>query len=210
MARERQRPGRKARPSNRGERYSLGLKVGFSIKARLEAAARENGRTQSQEAEVRLEQSFRQEDLLAPALRLAYGPEIAAILLIMGREFARNGRIGAVISQGGDPEARQLWQSDPYAYDQAVRAATTVIETFRPPGNPMLPAANAATAEQLERRAEASVAITLAAITNPKRGDQFPAEQRNRELEQFADEVRALLGPELVARITDHREKERQ
>lgn len=202
MEQERDRPGRKAQPANRGQRVSLGLKVTPVTKARLDATAKENGRTQSQEAEVRLEHSFRQQDLLAPALTLAYGPECAAILLTVARAFARNGRIGAVIARGGDPEARQGWHREPFAYDQAMKAARAVMERFRPTGDPRLLAADKATEEALDSRAEASVAIDFAAITDPRWGEQFPLEQRNRELEEFAAEVRELLGPELVARIS--------
>lgn len=41
-----------------GKRASLGLKVTADIKARMERAAELSGRSQSQEAELRLERSF--------------------------------------------------------------------------------------------------------------------------------------------------------
>lgn len=50
--------GRKAIVAEQGKRVSLGLKVTPDIKNKLDAAARANGRTQSQEAEARLERSF--------------------------------------------------------------------------------------------------------------------------------------------------------
>ena len=67
------RPGRKPRLAKQGQRVSLGLKVTPEIKNRLDAAAELNGRTQSQEAEVRLQQSFRTEDLRDQVLELAFG-----------------------------------------------------------------------------------------------------------------------------------------
>lgn len=75
------RPRRIGRPTKQpapGKRASLGLKVTADIKRRLDAAARANGRTQSQEAEVRLEQSFRDEYLLQQILR-AVGRECAEV-----------------------------------------------------------------------------------------------------------------------------------
>jgi hypothetical protein len=52
------RRGRKAQRAEPGVRVSLGLKVTPDIKNALDAAAKKNGRTQSQEAEARLERSF--------------------------------------------------------------------------------------------------------------------------------------------------------
>ena len=63
MEREKRRPGRKPQRANQGQRASLGLKVTPDIKNRLDDAAKLNGRTQSQEAEVRIEKSFTIEQL---------------------------------------------------------------------------------------------------------------------------------------------------
>jgi hypothetical protein len=56
------RTGRPTKPPPPGKRASLGLKVTAEIKQKIEAAAQANGRTQSQEAESRLERSFAIED----------------------------------------------------------------------------------------------------------------------------------------------------
>ena len=45
-----------------GERVPLGLRVTPEMKRRLDAAAKESGRSQSQEAEIRLERSFDRDD----------------------------------------------------------------------------------------------------------------------------------------------------
>ena len=52
------RIGRPTKFPNAGERVPLGLRVTPDIKLKLDAAAEKNGRSQSQEAEFRLEQSF--------------------------------------------------------------------------------------------------------------------------------------------------------
>ncbi|MGO7259023.1 hypothetical protein ACCT32_36365, partial [Rhizobium brockwellii] len=61
MTNEEKRIGRPIKEAEPGKRVSLGLKVTAAIKSKLDKAAREVGRTQSQEAEVRLERSFDEE-----------------------------------------------------------------------------------------------------------------------------------------------------
>ena len=51
--------GRPVRPSGDRKRISLGLRVTAEIKDQLDHSAVKNGRSQSQEAELRIEQSFR-------------------------------------------------------------------------------------------------------------------------------------------------------
>jgi predicted transcriptional regulator len=73
MNQNQKRMGRPLKAAQPGKRVSLGLKVTPEIKARLDEAARANGRTQSQEAEYRLERSFERQDLLPEILSLASG-----------------------------------------------------------------------------------------------------------------------------------------
>ncbi len=54
---EQPRVGRPIKPAVYGERATLSMMVTPSIKAHLDAAAHANGRTRSQEAEVRIERS---------------------------------------------------------------------------------------------------------------------------------------------------------
>lgn len=58
------RVGRPTKAAEPGRKVSLGLKVTPAIKDRLEQSAHEAGRTQSQEAEYRLERSFDRQNLL--------------------------------------------------------------------------------------------------------------------------------------------------
>ena len=58
------RLGRPMKPPTPGERTPLGLRVTAETKRRIEAAAIESGRSISQEAELRLEQSFEREWML--------------------------------------------------------------------------------------------------------------------------------------------------
>ncbi len=58
------RIGRPMKPAVEGNRVSLGLKVTAEIKGRIDAAAKESGRTQSQEAERLIERAFQYDELL--------------------------------------------------------------------------------------------------------------------------------------------------
>ena len=80
-----------------GERFQLGIRVTPDLKRRLDAAAEAGGRSQSQEAEFRLERSFDHEDLLPEALTLAYGRKLAGMLMAV----PRIGIGGAFLSMAG-------------------------------------------------------------------------------------------------------------
>jgi len=57
--------GRPRKEPERGERVQLSFRVTPELKSRLDAAATKCGRSQSQEAELRLEKSFWLDDLIA-------------------------------------------------------------------------------------------------------------------------------------------------
>lgn len=81
---EQKRRGRPTKAPIEGERASLGLRVTADLKRRLDEAAAASGRSQSQEAELRLERSFERQALLDEVLTLAYGPEITAFITKTG------------------------------------------------------------------------------------------------------------------------------
>ncbi len=74
MASKRKRMGRPSKPPVPGERVSLGLRVTANMKMKLDQAAAESGRSQSQEAELRLEQSFMRGEELVIAQGSAFSP----------------------------------------------------------------------------------------------------------------------------------------
>lgn len=61
--------GRPGRTPKQGERVPLGLRVTADLKRALDRAATLSGRSQSQEAELRLERSLYDEKLLETILR---------------------------------------------------------------------------------------------------------------------------------------------
>src|SRR2546421_6544501 len=173
------RPGR---PRTRPE-GQVGSHVGFraprELKEKLEAAAVASGRSLSTEAQFRLEKSFHQQDMIGAACELAYGRGAAAIILVLAREMVSSGRVSALISSGGSRDAMADWLADAYAYKQAVNAATRVLDRFKPNGDPaafkndIVP--EFSNVNEGKRRAD----ITLAAVEDPKWGDQFSEQHKN-------------------------------
>lgn len=122
---QRARQGRKAQTARPGERVSLGLKVTPEIKNKLDAAAKANGRTQSQEAEARIEQTFRGEHYLEQAMELAYGPRLSVLLLLLGRAMNEIGKSAPFPTD---------WMDQPHIFYQASAAVGEALEAFRPNG----------------------------------------------------------------------------
>lgn len=134
MAR-RGRPIKNPRP---GAKASLGLKVTPHMKARIEAAAREAGRTQSQETEFRLERSFERQDLMSDALTLAYGPQLAGLLMIIGRVMHVTGSHTGFMADH-ETALTKAWLENPFAYSEAEKALALIINCFRPAGPVIVP-----------------------------------------------------------------------
>jgi hypothetical protein len=65
------RPGRPLlRERKNGDRVPLGFRVTLDLKQRLEYASTACGRSQSQEAEIRLERSFHEDEIIARLERI--------------------------------------------------------------------------------------------------------------------------------------------
>jgi hypothetical protein len=125
--------GRPRRDPKPGERVKLGLRVTPELKQQLDTAAERSGRSQSQEAEFRLESSFERASLLPDVARMTFG-ELGAIVVLAGYAMDRAGRHAEwVVSQGKNAQG-DAWLSDARAYDVAVKAAVRILEAFRPKG----------------------------------------------------------------------------
>jgi hypothetical protein len=104
------------------------------MRERLEERAAETGRSITQEAELRLEQGFATESLLAEALALAYGPKLAGLLLEAGDLLTEVGR-SVAFDATNTLEGAENWLSHPLAYAEAVKALAAILEEgFRPAG----------------------------------------------------------------------------
>jgi hypothetical protein len=128
------RIGRPSKAPKPGERAALSLRVTAETKRKLDAAAQEAKRSLSQEAEFRIESSFRDRDLLIEALRLAYGRELAAMLIAIGDHMKLAGQTTAFVKTATLEASRQWWDN-PYAFSQAMAAAKILLEQAAPIGD---------------------------------------------------------------------------
>jgi hypothetical protein len=116
-----------------GERVPLGLRVTKETKFRLDQASHASGRSQSQEAEFRLEHTFNSQSTLFDALDLAYGRHWTGLLLLLAQVAQLTGTRALSVS-AFNFEGCEDWVNDPYSYDQAVSAIAFALEAFRPRG----------------------------------------------------------------------------
>ena len=86
---EQKRRGRPTKVPIDGERVSLGLRVTADLKRRLDETAAASGRSQSQEAERLLEQSFERQSILREVLALVYGNDDWAALLTKAQDVGK-------------------------------------------------------------------------------------------------------------------------
>lgn len=197
------RTGRPTKTPKPATRVSLGLKVTPDIKMQIDAAARASGRTQSQEAEMRLEQSFRDEALLFQVLEMNFGTYLCCLLLMIGKAMNDAGRHGALLATR-KPEGADNWFDNPYGFDQAERAAHQMIDAVRPEGAATQPDSQIAegtiTGPNADKLFDALLKIDGVAYANVLldaiRGHRTLPTQSN-----WAEPIRDMLGPRLVDRI---------
>jgi hypothetical protein len=119
---------RKPKP---GQRVHLSLAVPQELKGKIEKAAHHRGWSISVEASHRLERSFESGALLPQILELKYGPKLAGLLLALAQAMQRAGQITTGPQATSTLEGRDNWFDEPVAYDQAVLAATKILEAGR-------------------------------------------------------------------------------
>jgi hypothetical protein len=128
----RKRVGRPTKPPLSGERIPIGLRVTPEIKTQLDTAAKQNGRSLSQEVEMRLERSFDRQKLLPEVLTLTYREELSGLLMLLGAAMDEVGRLHINATRRGDNLPDIHWTDEHTAFDQAVQAANIVLKAARP------------------------------------------------------------------------------
>jgi hypothetical protein len=111
--------GRPLRPAVPGARVSLGLKVTPEIKTKLDEATRITGRTQSAEAEARLEQSFARDEAFG-------GAEARQVAMLMAAAFAVAG-----MRKGKELKAKD-WAHDGGCYVAGFLSVVDALMTHPP------------------------------------------------------------------------------
>ena len=125
-------------PIKAGEKVQLGVRVSPARRAQLDKAARQSGRSLTQEAEARIERSFDRQELLPEALTLAYGPQLAGLLMVIGRAMSDAGSYAGFLSDSSVAQTKQ-WLENPYGYREAENALSLVMECFRPSADVVVP-----------------------------------------------------------------------
>ena len=215
---ERKRPGR--RPKDQ-KRLPLSVRITPALRDLLVSTAKANGRSITQEAEIRLEYAVRDERRIEEILALVYGRCLAGILMALGQAMQDAGR-GSYLQQAlgkvniatsglaALTEEIEKWAVDPNAFEQSIKAAVTVLESMRPEGE-YLPATEShitrgpskSESNQIldlgDLRVEPSAVghlsglAVLHAIGQPGKLDLA--------MERRWSTVRGGLGPEMVTRI---------
>jgi predicted transcriptional regulator len=183
MTESTEKRGRRPQTAGPGERMSLGLKVIPEIKNRLDAFARATGRTQSQEAEARIEQSFRDADYLDQAMALACGADNAGLLSLIG-EVLR------IVTPHGE------WLDSDAGFDAAAGGIVRVLRRLRAPSD----------GTTAESGPDARIDALLWDLGDTGEDHPGPLTARQR----WAAEKRRRLGEALSARLTAMREAVRE
>ncbi len=116
------RPGPRPRGPFEDKRRTLTTRITDGTRDRLDTAAAAAGRSLSQEIEMRLEQSFRDEDRAVLFSEAFYGPQLAGILQLIGA-VTRN-----VVAQS-------QWLEDPGAFSTVLTAIEETLSAIRPAGD---------------------------------------------------------------------------
>jgi hypothetical protein len=195
------RRGRPNKPATPGKLSALGLRVTAEVKDLLDVAAKQSGRTQSGEAERRIEATFRSEQQLSQGLDLVYGEQIAGLLTVIGRVLRDVGPAAHAASTRA-LEVAPDWLSNPFAFDQAVKAIGAVMEVLRPDGervpahlrSPLVVMGNDMN-EMYRHIGQAIAGPYLTAVADPEAAITA-------DLKRIGREVREKLGAEVVGRLT--------
>jgi hypothetical protein len=183
-----------------GKRYPLNMRTTFELRRELEAAANASGRSLAQEAELRIERSFRDQRFIFEILEAVYGRGAAGILSVIGHVMKIAGRnVGFAATQ--TLEGAEHWWNDPYAYDQVVRGINRILREAAPDGKIELPAAARIKGgppdlnfeAQYENMGEGFALGILNDIVSER-----PISAGN---EEIAIQARRLLGDDLVKRL---------
>src|SRR5205807_989539 len=103
------------------------------IRERLVAQAGINGRSITQEAEFRLEQSFQEDNRFSDVMSRIYGPQLADFLMSIGSILREWGpQIGYSLTH--TLEDAHNWFDLRFAFDQAQETVDIVMKAIRPKG----------------------------------------------------------------------------
>ncbi|MCU1340471.1 MAG: hypothetical protein JWO19_6052 [Bryobacterales bacterium] len=109
------------------DKIQIGLRVPDDLRAKIQEAASARGVAVNKEISARLERSF-SEEMTVSADGSA---ELYSILRVVAAAMDTAGPMAAIMSTL-NPEAGKDWINNSLAYEQAIKAALSVLEAFRP------------------------------------------------------------------------------
>ncbi len=115
-------------------RAQVPLRIPEALRARIEKAAKARGASMNAEIVERLARSFETEDRLG-------GPRVVELIETIATVMRSTGE-HAGFYETGKVTNRGEWLALPYAYDQAIKAATAVLKSHKPPGKIVVPVPN--------------------------------------------------------------------
>jgi hypothetical protein len=178
-------------------RIPLSMRITPRVRQQLIDDAAQNGRSITQEAELRLEISLRDEVLLDSALEF-YGHGVGDLFRVLGTLMRNAGRQAAWAATGSF-EAIDDWLQNPFARNQAIDAAATLLEGLRPKQEDRLyrqPRPATLLGFTPEVVGQNAAVGALLAIKDPDGvNDGLPVEEQNAEREAFGRRFHLSLGP---------------
>ena len=115
-------------------RAQVPLRIPQALHARLERVAKRNGISMNAEIAYRLVGSFEAEEKLG-------GPRVVEMIETIATVMKSTGA-HAGFTESGKLTNQGEWLDLPYAFDQATKAASTILEHYRPPGEIVVPKPN--------------------------------------------------------------------
>jgi TraY domain len=193
MATERKQ-GRPTLPDEKAKRAVFNTRLRAELKTALEAAAKRQGRSLSEEVEFRLEQGLDRERHLVEALELGFGRQVAGLMLAIGYTIKQT------IPESPPRRPGQLsWLSDPEAFGEVTEAITLLLGAIAPDGDPAAWAAlrNAihdSASPEFDSNGPFSTAVIAAHIALPETADDYIP---------LAQIIHDWLGAAVIARLAD-------
>lgn len=190
----------------------LKIRMREVLRSKLEKAAERRDVSLNEEAVDRLERSFVEQDYLTRLEGLLGGRATVGLAMIIARVMHQVGMnaAGIVHLSTGKNDGERLalppfdhsnWPIVPYAFDQAIKAAVTVLESLRPPGDPSVPKLEwAKWADDLDN-ATASEIARNSFVTEALRSVADPASATDEELQRWGREVASRLVPAKGAKL---------
>ena len=205
MAKKPRRGRPPLKPDNRRS-YKLSVTIREKLRRQLEESAAAEDRTLSQEVEFRIERSFDRAELIFNSMTLAYGPELAGLVILVARAMAGAGRVSRR-KESGLEFSREGWLTEPFAYEQALHAAVAVLKGLRPTGRANAPSGDPRLVESMNVLMKTSRSSSWGEWYGKNVLDALRGEGSIVNSDEWLERVKEMLGP-VAARISQKSESD--